>query len=118
MTERAWGSALLDDMIVTTSPTVEGKPVQYYFGVVAGEAIVGANIFRDIFAGFRDIFGGRSQAYEEVLARAREDALNEMRAKAAKRGGNAVIGVDLNYAVVGKGGSMLMVSASGTAVLI
>ncbi|MBO9576264.1 MAG: heavy metal-binding domain-containing protein [Sphingobium sp.] len=105
-------------MIVTTTHAIEGKPVQYYFGIVTGEVILGANIFRDIFASFRDIVGGRSGAYEEVLARGREEALNEMRALAAKRGANAVIGVDLDYEVVGKGGSMLMVSATGTAVLV
>ena len=118
MAQNPWNPASIEDMIVTTTPIIEGSPVQYYFGIVTGEVIVGANIFRDIFAGFRDVFGGRAQAYEEVLGRAREDALNEMRAKAAKRGANAVIGVDLDYEVIGKGGSMLMVSASGTAVLI
>jgi uncharacterized protein YbjQ (UPF0145 family) len=118
MAENPWSTATLDDMIVTTTNVIEGKPVQYYFGIVTGEVIVGANIFRDIFASFRDIFGGRAQAYEDVLARAREEALSEMRAKAAKRGANAVIGVDLDYEVLGKGGSMLMVSATGTAVLL
>jgi len=118
MAEDPWTTASLDDMIVTTTHAVEGKPVQYYFGIVSGEVIVGANLFRDIFASIRDIVGGRAAAYEDVLGRAREDALSEMRAKAAKRGANAVIGVDIDYEVVGKGGSMLMVSASGTAVLI
>ncbi len=118
MPDNPWTAASLDDMIVTTTHAVEGKPVQYYFGIVSGEVIVGANLFRDIFASIRDIVGGRAGAYEEVLGRAREDALAEMRAMAAKRGANAVIGVDIDYEVIGKGGSMLLVAASGTAVLI
>ena len=105
-------------MIVTTTPSIEGQSVRQYHGIVTGEAIVGANIFRDFFAGIRDIVGGRSQAYEKELAKAREIALEEMTDAAARQGGNAVIGVDLDYEVVGKGGSMLMVSASGTAVTV
>ena len=105
-------------MIVTTTPSIEGQSVRQYHGIVTGEAIVGANIFRDFFAGIRDIVGGRSQAYEKELAKAREIALEEMTDAAADQGGNAVIGVDLDYEVVGKGGSMLMVSASGTAVTV
>ncbi len=105
-------------MIVTTTPSIEGQSVRQYHGIVTGEAIVGANIFRDFFAGIRDIVGGRSQAYEKELAKAREIALEEMTDAAAQQGGNAVIGVDLDYEVVGKGGSMLMVSASGTAVTV
>ena len=105
-------------MIVTTTPSIEGQSVRQYHGIVTGEAIVGANIFRDFFAGIRDIVGGRSQAYEKELAKAREIALEEMTDAAAHQGGNAVIGVDLDYEVVGKGGSMLMVSASGTAVTV
>ncbi len=103
-------------MIVTTTPAVEGRPVREYLGVVAGEAIVGANLFRDLFASVRDIVGGRSGAYEEVLRDARETALAELAAEAEKRGADAVIGVDLDYETVGGGGSMLMVTAAGTAV--
>lgn len=103
-------------MIVTTTPTVEGRPASDYLGVVAGEAILGANIFRDLFAGIRDIVGGRSGAYEEVLRDCRSQALAEMAAEAEKLGADAVVGVDLDYEVLGQGGSMLMVTASGTAV--
>ena len=105
-------------MIVTTTPTIEGRPVQQYLGVVTGEVIVGANMFRDLFASIRDIVGGRSGSYEDVLARARMQALEEMKQFAAGMGGNAVIGVDLDYEVLGKAGSMLMVSATGTAVVV
>ena len=105
-------------MLMTTTPTVEGRPIREYHGIVTGEAIVGANIFRDFFAGIRDIVGGRSAAYEKELNRAREIAFEEMQAKAAQLGANAIVGVDLDYEVVGQGGSMLMVSASGTAVKI
>lgn len=104
------------DFIVSTTHHIDGRPVQKYLGVVTGEVIVGANLFRDIFASIRDIVGGRAGAYEEVLARAREDALGEMRQRAAMLGANAVIGVDLDYQVIGSKGSMLMVSATGTAV--
>ncbi len=103
-------------MIVTTTALVEGRPVQEYLGIVTGEVIVGANIIRDLFASITDIVGGRSGKYENVLARAREEALAEMQARAGELGGNAVIGVDLDYEVLGQSGSMLMVSASGTAV--
>jgi uncharacterized protein YbjQ (UPF0145 family) len=106
------------DFIVTTTNGIDGRPVQKYLGIVTGEVIVGANLFRDMFASIRDIVGGRSGAYEEVLARAREDALSEMRQRAAMFGANAVIGVDLDYEVVGANGSMLMVSATGTAVYV
>ena len=122
MASGPWGSGEPGDtpteMIVTTTPSIEGRPAQRYCGIVTGEVIVGANLFRDLFASVRDIVGGRSGAYEEVLGRAREDALGEMRMRAATLGANAVIGVDLDYEVVGSGGSMLMVSASGTAVII
>ena len=104
------------DFIVTTTNGIDGRPVQRYLGMVTGEVIVGANLFRDLFASIRDIVGGRAGAYEEVLARAREQALGEMRARAATLGANAVIGVDLDYQVIGSKGSMLMVSATGTAV--
>lgn len=105
-------------MIVTTTALVEGRPVAQYHGIVAGEVIVGANIFRDLFASVRDIVGGRSGAYEDVLARARKEAMEEMQDAAAKLGANAVIGIDIDYEVLGQGGSMLMVSVSGTAVTI
>ena len=105
-------------MILTTTPSIEGKTISAYHGIVTGEAIVGANIFKDFFAGIRDIVGGRSAAYEGELRTARELALQEMETAARDTGGNAVVGVDLDYEVVGQGGSMLMVSASGTAVTV
>ncbi len=105
-------------MIVSTTHSVEGRPVQDYLGIVAGEAIVGANIFRDFLAGVRDIVGGRSQAYEDILREGRESAIREMTAQAGALGANAVIGVDLDYETVGANGSMLMVTASGTAVRV
>ncbi len=103
-------------MIVTTTGHVEGRPVRDYLGVVTGEVIVGANIFRDLFSSIRDIVGGRAGSYETVLKRARTEALDELQAEAAARGADAVIGVDLDYEVIGANGSMLMVSATGTAV--
>ena len=105
-------------MIVTTTAVVEGKPVQDYLGIVTGEVIVGANLFRDVFAAITDIVGGRSGKYEEVLARARNEAIEEMTEQARQLGANAVIGVDLDYEVLGQNGSMLMVSVSGTAVTL
>ncbi len=105
-------------MISTTTTLLEGRPVQRYVGIVTGEVIVGANIFRDLFAGIRDIVGGRSSSYENVLGDARRQALAEMESEAAKLGGNAVLGVDLDYEVIGANGSMLMVSCSGTAVVV
>lgn len=105
-------------MFVTTTPTIEDKRIARYCGVVAGEAILGANLFKDLFAGIRDLVGGRSATYERELQRAREIALREMQERAAELGGNAVVGVDLDYEVIGQGGSMLMVSASGTAVVV
>ena len=105
-------------MIMTTTPAIEGKAVHQYHGIVTGEAIVGANIFKDFFAGIRDIVGGRSAAYEKELQKAREIALKELREAAERQGGNAVVGIDLDYEVVGQGGSMLMVSVSGTAVTV
>ncbi len=105
-------------MIVTTTPTIEGRPVKEYLGVVSGEAIMGANIFKDLLANIRDIVGGRAGAYEQVLKQARQASMDEMIAEAVSLGGNAVVGIDLDYEVVGQGGSMLMVSASGTAVVI
>ena len=103
-------------MIVTTTPTIEGRPVRQYLGVVTGEVIVGANIFRDIFAGIRDIVGGRSGAYEEVMQGAREEALREMADRALALGADVVIGVQISYAALGASDSMLMVGAAGTAV--
>ncbi|WP_417807687.1 heavy metal-binding domain-containing protein [Thioclava sp.] len=103
-------------MIVTTTPTVEGRPVTTYHGIVVGEAIMGANIVRDLFAKVTDIVGGRSGAYESKLQDARDTALRELEERALKLGANAVVGVDLDYEIVGQ--SMLMVSASGTAVTI
>ena len=103
-------------MIVSTTPTLEGRTIAEYRGLVTGEAILGANIFKDLFAGIRDIVGGRSGAYEQELARARMIALQEMEAAAAALGADAVVGVDLDYETVGQAGSMLMVTASGTAV--
>lgn len=107
-------------MIVTTTNNIEGRVIAEYKGIVTGEAILGTNIFRDIFAGIRDLVGGRSGAYEEVLKQARETALRELREQAASLGANAVIGVDIDYENIstGSSGSMLMVSASGTAVLV
>ena len=100
-------------MITTTTPSVEGKSITAYHGIVVGEAILGANVFRDLFAGITDIIGGRSGAYEEELAKARTVALEEMQDHARDLGANAVVGVDLDYEVIN---NMLMVSASGTAV--
>lgn len=107
-------------MLVTTTSHLEGRRVSRYLGVVTGEAILGANIFRDFFAGIRDIVGGRSGAYEKVLRDAKETAMREMMEDAKRLGGNAVIGVDLDYETVqvGSSGGMLMVSASGTAVVV
>ena len=105
-------------MILTTTSVIQGKTVREYKGIVTGEAIVGANIFRDFFAGVRDIVGGRAGAYEKELQKAREIALKEMTDSARSQGANAVVGIDLDYEVVGKNGSMLMVTACGTAVSI
>jgi uncharacterized protein YbjQ (UPF0145 family) len=105
-------------MLVVTTPTIEDKKITNYMGIVSGEAIMGANIFKDFFAGIRDIVGGRSAAYEKELRRAKEVAIQEMCQEAQDMGANAVIGVDLDYETVqvGQGGGMLMVSANGTAV--
>lgn len=104
-------------MLVTTTHTIEGKQVTDYFGLVSGEAIMGANVFKDIFASIRDIVGGRSATYEKELRRAKELAIDEMCQAAQQQGANAVIGVDLDYETIGGGGgNMLMVIASGTAV--
>ncbi|MFN6935476.1 MAG: heavy metal-binding domain-containing protein [Tsuneonella sp.] len=103
-------------MIVTTTQTIEGRQIRGYHGIVTGEVIVGANLFRDLFASITDIVGGRSGKYEDVLARARKEAIGEMKDEALKLGANAVVGVDIDYEVLGQNGSMLMVSVSGTAV--
>jgi uncharacterized protein YbjQ (UPF0145 family) len=103
-------------MLVSTTPTIEGRPARQYLGVVSGEAILGANLFKDLFAGIRDIVGGRSATYERELRKAKEIAIREMTDEASSLGADAVVGVDLDYETVGANGSMLMVSASGTAV--
>jgi uncharacterized protein YbjQ (UPF0145 family) len=105
-------------MVVTTTPSVEGKRITRYCGVVAGEAILGANLFKDLFAGIRDLVGGRSATYERELQRARDIAMQELQQRAQELGANAVVGVDLDYEVLGQGNGMLMVSASGTAVVV
>ena len=105
-------------MILTTTPGVEGKRITQYRGIVTGEAILGANIFKDVFAGLRDIVGGRSASYEKELRHAREMAMAEMAASAQSVGANAVVGVDLDYEVLGQNNGMLMVSVSGTAVVV
>jgi uncharacterized protein YbjQ (UPF0145 family) len=105
-------------ILLTTTPTIEGKRIKEYCGIVTGEAILGANVFRDFFASIRDIVGGRSAAYERELRRAREVAFEELESEAQHMGANAVVGIDLDYEVVGEGGSMLMVSVSGTAVIL
>ncbi|QEC43186.1 heavy metal-binding domain-containing protein [Pseudobacter ginsenosidimutans] len=105
-------------MIVTTTNTIEGNPIQQYLGVISSETIIGANIFKDIFAGLRDIVGGRSGTYERVIQEAKQTALNELQQKAAAIGANAIVGVDLDFETVGGKGSMLMVVATGTAVKV
>lgn len=103
-------------MILTTTGTIEGKSITEYKGIVTGETIIGANIFKDFFAGIRDIVGGRSSAYEKVLKEAKDTSLAEMSEAAKKLGANAVVGIDLDYETIGQG--MLMVTASGTAVYV
>ena len=105
-----------NDLIVTTTPNVDGHLVAEYLGIVTGEAVLGANVFRDLFAGIRDIVGGRSGAYEKELRRAREVAFEELREKAEKLEADAVVGVDIDYEVLGESNGMLMVSVGGTAV--
>jgi uncharacterized protein YbjQ (UPF0145 family) len=105
-------------MIRTTTPTVEGKTIRRYQGVVTGEAILGANVFKDLFASIRDIVGGRSAAYERELQKAREIAFEEMTRQARDLGANAIVGIDIDYETVGAQGGMLMVSVSGTAVTL
>jgi len=103
-------------MLITTTPQIEGKKIRNYLGLVSGEAIMGADIFKDLFAGIRNIVGGRAAAYEQELRRAKEIAIEEMTDNAKGLGANAIVGVDLDYETLGQGGNMLMVSASGTAV--
>jgi uncharacterized protein YbjQ (UPF0145 family) len=105
-------------MILTTTPNIEGQPIRDYKGIVTGEVIVGANIFKDLFASVRDIVGGRSGAYESTLRDAREEAMRELAAEAKSLGATAVVGIDFDYEVLGQGGSMLMVTASRTAVVV
>lgn len=105
-------------MIITTTPGIEGKKITAYRGIVTGEAILGVNIFKDIFAGIRDLVGGRSATYERELQRAREIALGELEERAQMLGANAIVGVDLDYEVLGANNGMLMISASGTAVTV
>jgi uncharacterized protein YbjQ (UPF0145 family) len=105
-------------MILTTTPNVEGHTIVRYHGIVTGEAILGANIVQDFFAGLRDIVGGRAAAYEQELGKARDIAIGEIVAAAEEARANAIVGVDLDYETIGSGGSMLMVTASGTAVTI
>lgn len=105
-------------MIVSTTPTIEGRPAVKHLGIVSGEAILGANVFRDFFASVTDIVGGRSGTYEAKLREAKEIALREMQQEAQARGANAIVGVDLDYEMLGAGNGMLMVSASGTAVVV
>ncbi len=105
-------------MIISTTPTLEGSPIKKYLGVVSSETIFGTNAIRDFMASLRDFFGGRSASYEEVLLKAKQEALRELEERAARLGANAVVGVDLSYETVGANGSMLMVVATGTAVVI
>ena len=105
-------------VLVTTTPSVEGHSITEYKGIVTGEAIMGANIFKDLFAGIRDIVGGRSATYERELRRAREMAMAEVMQAEAEMGANAVVGVDIDYETVGTNASMLMVTVSGTAVVV
>lgn len=104
-------------MLLATTPIIEGKRITTYYGIVSGETIIGANVFRDFFASIRDIVGGRSGSYEEVLREAKDTALKEMSEQARQMGANAVIGVDLDYETVGGSGSMLMVTASGLSLI-
>ena len=105
-------------MILSTTPTIEGHPIREYKGVVTGETIIGANIVRDFFAGIRDVVGGRAASYEEVLREAKDTSLRELMERAQRLGANAVVGIDLDYETIGSNSSMLMVTASGTAVVI
>lgn len=105
-------------MILTTTPTLEGQPIKQYLGIVTGETIIGANAIKDFMAGLTDFFGGRSTTYEKVLIEGKESALAELQQRAAQKGANAIVGIDLDYETVGANGGMLMVTVSGTAVVI
>ncbi|MBO4820164.1 MAG: heavy metal-binding domain-containing protein [Prevotella sp.] len=105
-------------MILSTTPTIEGRTIREYKGVVTGETIIGANIVKDFFAGIRDIVGGRSESYERVLREAKDTSMNEMAQRAQVMGANAVVGIDIDYETIGANGSMLMVAVSGTAVVV
>ena len=105
-------------MILSTTPTIEGHPILEYKGVVTGETIIGANAIKDFMAGMRDFFGGRSNTYEKVLREAKDTSMNEMAERAAMLGANAVVGIDIDYETVGQSGSLLMVTCSGTAVVL
>ncbi len=105
-------------MVITTTPTLEGHPIREYKGVVTGETIIGANVIKDFMASLTDFFGGRSGQYEKVLIEAKDTAMREMMQRAQQMGANAIVGIDIDYETVGQSGSMLMVSTSGTAVVI
>ena len=105
-------------MILTTTPTIEGRPIREYKGVVTGETIIGANVFKDLFASIRDIVGGRAAAYERTLSEAKDTAMKEMEERAAAMGANAIVGIDIDYETAGQSNAMLMVATSGTAVVI
>ena len=105
-------------MLLTTTSVIEGQPVRDYLGVVTGETIIGANVFKDFLAGMRDFFGGRSGSYEKVLREAKDTSLREMEERARNIGANAIVGIDIDYETIGEGNSMIMVSCSGTAVRI
>jgi len=105
-------------MILSTTPQIEGHTIREYKGVVTGETIIGANMFKDIFAGIRDIVGGRASSYEKALIEAKDTSLNEMMQRAQALGANAIVGIDIDYETIGANGSMLMVATSGTAVVI
>ena len=105
-------------MILSTTPTIEGHQILEYKGIVTGETIIGANFMKDLFAGIRDIIGGRSNSYEKVLRKAKDTAIAEMEERASAVGANAIVGIDIDYETVGQSGSMLMVAVSGTAVVI
>ena len=105
-------------MILTTTPTLEGQPIKQYLGIVTGETIIGANAIKDFMAGLTDFFGGRSSTYEKVLIEAKDSALAELQQRAVQKGANAIVGIDLDYETVGANGGMLMVTVSGTDVVI
>lgn len=105
-------------MLLTTTPSVDGQKIQRYLGVVTGEAILGANLFKDLFAGIRDLVGGRSSTYERELQKARDIAMQELTDRAAELAANAVVGIDIDYEVLGQANGMLMVAVSGTAVVL